>query len=57
MPSKMFPDSTDVWLLVVDEAKEWPFEAAWWNPRTQEHRGLVESEARALGLFDTVLTQ
>jgi hypothetical protein len=50
MPSKTFPDSPNIWLLILDP--RWPYGCMWWEPGGNQQRGLTESEAREFGLLD-----
>jgi hypothetical protein len=50
MPFKTFPDSPNIWLLIADSG--WPYDVMWWDPSTNQQRGLTEDEARELGLLE-----
>ncbi|MDR5700174.1 hypothetical protein [Agromyces aerolatus] len=51
MPSKTFPDSPDVWLMIADS--RFPYDVMWWEPRTNQQREVTEAEAHEYGLIDT----
>lgn len=50
MPSKSFPDSPSIWLLIDDP--RWPYHTVWWEPGTNQQRPLTEAEAHEFGLVD-----